>query len=439
MKRVGVLGLGLAFLLLSSNCAKEQSKEERTREQVLRKLARLSKAAGDYRGFLSHADNMIVPVDLVITVLSNPTNGDDDPMLQGSLRIGLFGGVQVASSAGSFDWGDGRVSFTFDRGITGGSSKALELRAYYKDGALTEAVLDAPRQGRFPLDLKRDASAQFSSDQEFNFGWRTPGATANLSPDPDASTTAPDALLRVNLRDQSFPAPGNLDLPYVPGLNATVLFNPLGQSPETATTVIYDPIGGTMDLYFTAVSLLHFDNLFLDPTSSDLTPNLLEGYIALGSVVQLSHLQAKRVPSSASVVINSIPSNPFKRYRGIYVGLGPEDRAEVYIKYMGSQTKNTDNFPFPNLPTIQLEMVICVGTEAHRRRVLSLVSIDHLNGIANFRYQNSPNEKDLELKYSTNWDSMDGNFLQGDGLGTVPPRLSITPSTFTGDECFDEN
>jgi hypothetical protein len=430
MKWVGVLGV--LFLLVFTNCAKEQSKEQRVQEEVIRKKARLSKAAGDYRGFLNHGGDQVVPVNLTITVQSNPTNGDDNPVLQGSLRIGLFGGVQLASNAGSFDWADGRISFTFERSSAAGNTKALEVRAYYQDGVLTNAVLDAPRQGLFPLDLKRDAPALFSSDQQYNYGWRTPGVTANVSPFPSEPT--PDALLTVNLRDESFPAPGNLDLPYVPGLNATVRFSPLGKSPETASTVIYDPIGGTIDLYFSQVSLLHFDGLFLNHAANDLSPDTVGGYIALGSV-EILKVQVKRVPQSTPVTILPLPG---RRYRGIYQASGQPFRAEVYVDYQGGEMANTAEFPFPLFPKLRLEFVTCIGLEAQRRRVLDLVSVDHLNGVAAFRVVGSPNPKDLELKYSSNWDSLDGYFMQGDGLGTIRPRLSVTPRTFSGDECADD-
>jgi hypothetical protein len=432
MKRIAFLALSFLFLILITTCAKEQSQEERLREQDTRKLARLSKAAGEYRGFLTESANQIVPINLIVSVQANPVNGEDEPVLQGSLRIGLFGGVQIASSAGSFDWGIGKISFAFQRSSAAGSSKALEVRAFFKDGILSQAVLDAPRQGVFPLDLKRQGVQLFTNDKEFKFAWNTPGSLVN--PDPICMDVVPDSLLTINLRPQSFPAPGNLDLPYVPGLNATMQFSPLAQAPETATTVIYDPIGGTMDLYFTPVSLLHFDNLFLSSPSDALSLESLSGFLSHGSV-QTAQIKVIQTTKSNPVVIAPLPQ---RKYRGLYYAGGAEIRAEVNFEYLKAQLFNTDNLPFPAFPKISLELVKCIGTKAERRDTLNLVSVDHMNGVASFQMVPSPNPVDLDLVYSVNWDSLDGLFLQGSGVGSPRPRLSITPRTFDGPECADD-
>jgi hypothetical protein len=462
MRFRAILMMALPLLALMAGCANEQSEEQRVREDVTRMRARLSKATGDYYGYVQRDEHHIVPVRLFISVQSHPVNGKDSPELQANLTIGLFGGVQIASSAASFDWGEGRLAFTFARGAgsrvgvassdkkddKSGGPKALEIRAYVQDGKLHDAVLDAPRQGVFPLVISQGGPHLFTSQTKFDFSWLTPAAAeaqGTKSTEPPALGINPDAIFTLNLTDVGQPSPGNLDLPYVPGIVGTIRFSPLGKAPETAKGVIYDPIGGTFDAFFGQVGLVHFNDVFLKseavsakslpPSSPLLSPSTLRGTIALGSV-NLASVLMSQIDEDKALDIHPTPA---RRYRGIYAGNGIEYRAEVYVDYLGTQKVNTSEFPFPEFPAIRLEMVLCVGEEPQRRRVLNLVSVDHLNGIASFSVVGSPNPKDLELKYTPNWSSLDGKFMEGDGLGTVRPRLSVTPRTFEGDECAEDS
>jgi len=418
----------LCFLtVLVSGCAKEQSQEQRLREETERKYARLSKAAGVYLGYLERRTENLVPVELTVTVQNNPIDGQDEPLLQGSLRIGLLGGVKIASSASSFDWGNGRLSFKFERKSgDNGHAGAIEVRALFTDGVLKNAVLDAPRQGSFPLTIARGATSLFSAQSDMNYGWKTPGAEKIAGFDDDA-------VLSLSLRNESFAAPANLDLPYLPGLDGTVRFSALAKSPEVAREVIYDPLDGTLELYFTESSRLRFDGLFLRTPESVLVPEELRGFAALSSV-QVASVAAKRLSPGEPLKITALPPRGF---RGIYKGQGIPYRSEVYFDYLGTQGNNSLEFPFPYFPRMRLEHVICVNKVADTRQMLNLVSIDHLNGIAAFQFFGSTNHKDLELHYTPGWQSLDGYFMAGQGVGTARPRLTIAPYDNAGEECAD--
>jgi hypothetical protein len=281
------------------------------------------------------------------------------------------------------------------------------------------------------LNLTKDAASLLTTDTEFDYAWTTPGAII-----ASGTSTPADALLTLNLSNQSVTAPANFDLPFLPGLNATVTFSPLGKSPETAKSVIYDPIGGTLELYFTDVSHLLFQNIFLSPSTSGQALELkaLDGTVLLGSVNN-GTIHANQVSSTRRVPITLLPP---KVLRGTYQGSGIAYRTDIFLDYSGKQMLNTLEFPFPVFPGIRAEVVVCSGTEPQRRRALNMVSVDHLNGVAAFQLVGSPNAKDFEFTYSPNWLSIDGYFTEGDGVGTTPPHVMATPRNFDGNECADD-
>src|SRR5690606_29758473 len=95
MARLSVL-IGVALAL--AGCAKELSEEERRREHSEREYHRLLKAEGEYRGYLLAGEGRRVPFEILVTVQRNPAGGETVPEVQASMRVGLFGGVKIASS-----------------------------------------------------------------------------------------------------------------------------------------------------------------------------------------------------------------------------------------------------------------------------------------------------------------------------------------------------
>lgn len=422
--------LALSSLCLFSNCAVEESQEQRTRDDLNRQLARLARPVGTYSGVLLRPNNQKVPVSLDITIQNNPTKGVDDPALLGSLRIGLFGGVQIASTSSSFIWNNGKFSFTFSRTV-GTAGKAMEIRGVATDHGIEQVVLDTPRQGLFPLDIQKDGPSLFSSDSVMRFAWTTPGAE-----NAGGSKPPQDAQLTINLKNESMAAPANLDLPFLPGLNATMEFTPLGQSPQSATSVIYDPIGGTLELYFSKVSHLWFEGLALNPPDAKRTsfiPNKIDGIALIGSV-QKASISASRLPSKQSLEIDSLP---WLMYRGSYKASGPELRAEVTINYQGVEGTNTMQFPFPAFPKLRMEMLLCNGEETHDRKILNLIGVDNLNSRLFWQLDGSSNPNDLEMTFTPGWQQLEGDFLKGSGIGTPRPHVVLSPRDFQVDYCAE--
>src|SRR5690606_23649057 len=100
-------------------------------------------------------------------VMKNKTDasGTDVPLLQATLRLGLFGGVHLYTEKTSYDWGNGKFTASFPKN----SDSALQFRGTIANGRIINAVLSGALSGDHPMMLVKNGRSFFTAEEEFNY------------------------------------------------------------------------------------------------------------------------------------------------------------------------------------------------------------------------------------------------------------------------------
>lgn len=417
MKTLRYLVIGVLFVLA---CAPEQSDEVRRREDSVREYDRLNKAAGSYVGVLKKNNGATVPASVEIVVIKNPTDAGEKPILSVTLRVGLLGGVTITSTSASYDWGTAQVSAAFARKggafLTAAAGRAntsgvLELRGKIDDGRWADGRLVGPHFGDATLLLDRKGKDQFEnfSEKRYRIVWETNQESESLA-----------TSLVVKRRNVAEESPSTSDLPYLPGLDASVVFEPFAKTPQSARKSYYDPLAGTFDLQFTDTSWIRLDGLAL-PTGNE-AETTMRGWLTMGgNPVAGIRLEPVNDPKPIKTV-------PPLTYLGTYQGSSEAVayKAIAYVDAQGSTGSNQPDLPFPTFPQMKLEVSVCNGDEIYKTNQFRLDILDYLNRKALFRRMDvdlSP----LEIYFEKGWTFLDGTYLNSQGT-TERPKLKLRPN-----------
>lgn len=415
----------LSFLLLS--CANELSEEKKVRENSDREYDRLSKAAGVYTGHIAGPDGMIVPASVNVLAQKNPSSQGEKPSLMVALRIGLFGGVTVTSTAAIYDFGTKQLSASFSKGgatNTGqqkqspgdtSSTPILEFRAVVDNDGLIDPVLVGAHQGIKKLSLTRADTDDglFSYEEETKFLYFASGKKDGGA----------DGVLTLKKRPEPQLSPPTADLPLFPGLDATVELDHFSISPEFASSVLYDPIQNTLDIYFSDVSHMELTGLFSSPADGgkhSIRP--INGQILVKSKRDSSVL-LKQEPLAAPLA----PLPP-TRYQGFFQAVppdGPRNDAVVYLDYQGHTSQNTLQIPFLNFPDLILELDTCEDNDIAEKSFLELDRMDFLNHVGYFVGIESK-DKSLDLTWTEDFQKINGIFKKTVGSGSNRPIIELS-------------
>lgn len=417
--------LVLLVLTLVTSCANELSPEKKARELADREYSRLEKAAGVYSGFLQSSETEIAPVAVTVIVQKNPTSSGEKPLLLVVLKTGLFGGVTVPSSSAAFDFGTKEISAAFnapkkDPNAAGnpsnsgnptnsGTTTALEFKATIENDSLVNPLLTGAHQGVHKLKLSKQGKDLFSSKVEYKF-------LVSIAEEDGEFGKTPQGVMTVKIRKDPEPGTSTSDLPIFPGLEASLSFNSFAATPQVATSVLYDPIVGTMDLQFSSVSLIRLKHVYLtlDTASEKLLPPEIHGEITLGGA------KLRDVVLKESFLQTTLVAVPPKTYVGIFQGdpNGVVFKTVAYLNYQGGTAKNPLEFPFLNFPSMQMDVVVCLGDSDAQKMILKLDNVDYLSRKGLFRKVATPGESPFEFKWSDNFRVMDGTFHETGGGGT---------------------
>jgi hypothetical protein len=411
-----ILKCGL-FVLVLMGCAKELSLEELKRESSMRQHQRLEKASGDYRGFVIVDETRRIPCDLVVSSRWNAEGKATEPVIQGALRIGLFGGVQLASSSAYFDWGTGELTIGFAKT---GTSNRLEFRATIKDDLIQKATLEGPNQGRWNLELTKGALTGI-----------IPGSETVYSMDEISggkSVTRKTASVWIKRLPVDEPAPPSADLSHFPGLKTVVKLPYFSKVSQDVVQTLYDPLAGTIHFQLGDVSRMEVEGVYLP--SGPLT-----GKIFLGNTVKSTVVL--REVDRAALPLN--PELPPDRYRGTFqTGPSTPVFASVsYLQFTGASVMNPADYVFRSFPSLRLVHNVCDEKTLVGRLIFDLEAVEYFDGRAEFIASNK--KKTMELRISPDWKRLEGRIRAPESAGGEDwPRLVLSPDATLGPAGCDE-
>lgn len=412
-----------ALVLLA--CAKEVSDEEKRREENNRQYDRYAAASGVFEGYVEHSDGKGIPATLAVVAKRNPTGGDDQPVLDVTLQLGMFGGVTITAGDASYDWGTGIVTAKFPRGGGGGqgqgqgqqpggqagaaASDSLELRARINNGQLSDATLVGPRTGTHDMFMRPKANAQLEAAHEYQVGLTL---TSTLSPE-----SRPVAAVLSMRRDTTdIKPPLTSDMPLLPPLRSSLRFQALADAPQQALITYYDPLTGTLDAVLGDSRNFVLDNLFVPIDSGNQTLQLTTAVSTTGVVSVASktigQVQAVWTPNVTNLT-NNLAGLPPRTYYGTYKGTsgGRELNVVGTFDFFGSTVANPSEFGFSSFPKMRIYLDICLGGRVQERRAFDASAFDYLNSKIYMMWQQDPGSQ-MQLRFSQGWEALDGYIMR---------------------------
>ena len=416
--RISKFFLSVSLLLLLASCANELSDEVKNREISDREYSRLSEAEGNYVGYMEGPapKKGRVPVNVIVTVRKNPTDNKEQPILEGTLRIGFFGGVTIGSSSGFYDFGKKSLVLSFGKAQAGASSptstaptpgggtpssspSTLEFRATVDNGNLVDPVFIGANTGTHSLVLSKTGASLF-------FGKAQDDYLLYFSDSKGTMPTQYSGILNLKQINAPQMAPSTADLPLFPGMNASVTFETMGVRPQVARLVLYDPIQGTLDMNFTDSSWVMMKDFFIVPDGiTAKNPSEFAGQVVLGG-------DKKNIVRATSVEhAPDVGRLPPPTFVGTY-SIGPDViyKSVAYLDYGGSSGTNSSELPFLKFPSLKLQLLICTDDDTQGSSTLFLDSLDYLKKVAVFRRPDSTYDP-LELHWDRGWQNLSGSFL----------------------------
>lgn len=411
---------GIFFFLVAFSCANELSQEEEGRENESRAYDRLTFANGYFRGFINLTEAKRIPCYLGIITKKNPENTVNNPNLQVSMQVGLFGGVHFSTDNASFDWGTGEFSASFGRS----SGSPLEVRSKIVGNKMIAPILVGPNEGMLPMELSAVMENETLSSQDNDRG------SFNLHlVDDYADPLEGNGLATLSLENtgQSVNAPDFSDLPVLPALVASLRFFGNAQIPQTPNKILYYPLKGIVDLYYQANSKIRLTDVYALPEKigplalgqkeASLVGEApaIRGEITKGGTT----IQKVLVTGPKAQLTESETKNfelPPKVYAGSFQGEkdAPVYKAIVNLSYQGDNGVNASELIFPTFPKLQLQITLCVGDKPFAQANYQMNSIRYLESSATFIQTPSGNQSQLKLQFSRMWQVLRGTIISTD-------------------------
>lgn len=375
-----------------------------------------------------------------VTVRRNPNDNKEKPTLEGTLRIGFFGGVTVASTSAFFDWGAKSLVLSFGKasgsspttpGTPGGSTPpstgpaTLELRTTISNGNMVDPIFVGANSGTHPLTLSKTGVSLFTGMAEDDYLLYSVDSKGKVA-------TQYSAVL--SLKQQNVPqmAPTTSDLPYFPGLYGSVTFESMGVQPQIPRIVLYDPIKGTLDMQFTDSSWMAMKGFFVASGVAAKDPGEFGGIVTVGGM-KTNVLRARKVEQAPDV--GRLPPRTFV---GTYTPASTSltYKSVAFLDYNGGAGTNSSEFPFLKFPNLKLQVLVCDGTDTLAETTLLAASMDYLGNVAVFRTETDPLYNPLELHWERGWQNLSGTFLKSTQTpGSEKPKVkwvSRPSDTFKG-------
>jgi hypothetical protein len=434
--------LVVSAVLAANGCAKETSAEDRKREETDRQFNRLDKATGSYLGYAMAGGERITPLQLDLSAARNPVEGDDNPALTATLRIGLFGGVRISSRSVSYDWGSGQITASFDRGGAGaaavpaggvaagnGGSRGspLELRGILRDGKIESAEIDGPNSGRTPVELSKTGPYLFSDERSYTYQVTFGTTPAQLDIKPLVSPRT---------------APGTSDLPVLPPLEASIRFSGSAIVPQTASDVIYEPIAGFLELQLRADAKIRVDDVFLTRAATQTglhgwtPPTQYAGQVIQGAAVVGDARFSANFPGLGIVPPNSLRQLPPRYYTGTYRGSqsAVEFPAIASLEYLNTQGTNSAEYPFPAFPKFRFKVLVCSGGRPLKEGTYDMSAMNPLDSTARLIDTRNTVISVLDMRYVDDWNQLVGRFTSSSSgaIDTRDPQLRVTATNGIG-------
>lgn len=419
----------LIFLSAIASCAKEQNPEDAHREEERRNLERLQRANGKYEGFATRENNQKIPVQLLIETSKNPSSNIDQPIVQTTMRMGLFGGVEIVSSKTSYDWKTNELIATFTKGKDS-TENSLELHASISDGKWQHGQLHGARTGVVDLTMDGGPDYQlktYTDSKEFVYKMTFGDPAAGNQSNSQLQIKRLENSVRLENVTQV-----ESDLPIFPAIQASVVFNGYEETPETAAAAIYDPLRASLQIYLDSGAQIFVKNLYasnLDALSLvEQSPEGLTGSVIVGST------QRDQVKLERSAPTQHTAFNRPSRFVGTYQGSpsAPALNALVYLDYMGQQKTNSSDQIFKVFPAFRLRVLECLGVTQMRERIFDAYAVDLLQGVMKFAPLTGPGSQGstsetVEVSPDANWGALHGKVIntQTTGGGTVVPKFDV--------------
>lgn len=355
-----------------------------------------------YTGYIERNGQDFVPAAVEIVPRQGGSGGADSLLV--NLTTGFFGPLTIGSDTAVFDWVTGSVTATYKRQ----SGADLQLKMTLTDDILTDATLTGPNRGSSRLALRRHGPSYFDAGEDAHFSFQLSDGTHGLS----------SGILDIKRLDSDTPAPASIDLPSLPGLQASLSFKSLAQTPATARAVLYDSLRGTLSLVFSDSSRIDLNRIFLVSSGGTLkAPATVSGTLSVAGSARATVATTRIVGASPDIGLLPPPT-----FRGFYQGGAPgamRFRAVGYLDYLGHQGQNTAEYAFPAFPALRLRLAIC-DPSGHtlNEKVMELGAYEHLTGAALFKVPATGSNPggDLLLDTGLDWTNMSGTFtVQGGG------------------------
>jgi hypothetical protein len=433
----------VSAIFATHGCAKETSAENRKREETERQFNRLEKATGSYLGYALTGDDQITPLELDLSAARNPVEGDDNPALTATLRIGLFGGVRISSRSVSYDWGSGKITASFDRsgagasavptngaaglGSGGSRNSPLELRGILRDGMIESAEIDGPNTGKTPVQLSKAGPYLFSDQRSYTYQVTFGTTPAQIDIKPLVSPRA---------------APGTSDLPFLPPLEASIRFSGSAIVPQTATDVIYEPLAGFLELQLRADAKIRVDDLFLTRSAVQTglhgwtPPAQYAGQVIQGAAVVGDARFSANFPGLGVAPPDTLRQLPPRYFTGTYRGnQSPvEFPAIASLEYLNTQGTNSAEYPFPAFPKFRFKVLVCSGGRPLKEGTYDMSAMNPLDGTARLIDTRNTVVSVLDLRYVDDWNQLIGRFTSSSSgaIDTRDPQLRVSATSGIG-------
>jgi hypothetical protein len=414
----------LMCLSLNMACAREQSKEDRDREKRDRAIERLKHAEGAFSGTVKTRNGDLVPLALVISINRNPTDGSDQPVLAAKARLGLFGGVDLATDNASYDYGSKRFTATFSSGDEKQARKELELQATIDDGEVSEALFLASTGTRYPVSIKDDAQLSLAEPVlELLYAVRI----------TESGQKPVEAVLSLTRRTGDQAATASSDMPRFPELLAAVRFPQAGHVAHTAAAVSYDVLADQVDIDFAGGNGLRLSFRKMSqqtPVSPGLSLTFnsrvtLNGDVEIGKRV-VGTIAPSPDPERTINLVNQNP-RPFRNYVGKQLTPDGDPMTLVAnMAYLGSEDSSKGAMPFDLFPKTRLNVTYCTGEESHPGPRFVLTARDYLRGEMTFAKEPTPTQR-ANLRYDDSWTKLQGYIVntKNEGAGGAPSPIEL--------------
>ncbi|MDA9951596.1 hypothetical protein N9D31_03370 [Oligoflexaceae bacterium] len=394
------------FLLLFtlSGCASENSQESEDRDRTERELTRLKWAEVEFKGLAQSEDGQgFIPVSLSTYALRNPDGSQDQPVIQADLTVGLLGGVSFRSVQTNYDFGSKILTARFDdrQGVSG-ENRQLEWRSRIVDGVVDNIEL-LTSVGRLKVEAYDGGGGGVERDYSFAIRGIEKSFSAELTIE--------------NLRENE-PAPPGYTIPLIPKIRAALRFDGTSVLAHIADRAIYDPIRGSLELFYPGAASIVIHKLYLKQKNLNLTTDLksreLQGEFYKGATKNLSLSLSSIDTSSKESLAKSLYVGSFRN-----LNLDPVTpwNLSMRLEYLGDIGVNDENLSFRRFPKMKMTIYRCLSTSEKwlARDFYELRSIDFFSNSARFNRLNTSQqgETDLVLKFDQLWQNISGYYSDG--------------------------